>query len=90
MIQNDAHGNPPLGGEHSAINGIFVHPQYGPVQLNVRGPRTSHTASVHILRNLVAPCILGVQLDTTLMAIHHSPLNTVQSMELSYTCCVEL
>ena len=29
-IQNDTHGNPPLSGEHSAVNGIFVHPPYGP------------------------------------------------------------
>ena len=29
--------NPPLGGEPSAINVIFVHPLYGPVQLNGGG-----------------------------------------------------
>ena len=28
-IQNDAHGNPPLGSEHSEVNGIFVYLLYG-------------------------------------------------------------
>ena len=88
--RTNPHGNAPLGSEHSATNGIFVHMLYGPVQLNGSGPCTYHTGSVHILRTLVAPCTLGICLRTTLMAIHHSPLNTLLSREFSYPRCTDL
>ena len=90
MIQNDAHGNPPLGSEDSANNRSFLILLYGLVQLNGGGPCMSHTGSVHILGSLIAPCTLGVRLGTTLMAIHHSPLYTRLSTEFSYTCCTNL
>ena len=87
---NDPHGNEPLGGEHSAVNGIFVHPMYRPVQLNGSGPRTSPTGSVHILGSPVAPCTLGVRLRITLMAMHHTAVNTLLPTEFSYTHCTDL
>ena len=61
-IQNDADGDPPFGVVQSAIDGIFVHPLYGPVQLNDGVPRMSPTGSVYILGSPVAPYSLGVQL----------------------------
>ena len=89
-IQNDAHGNPPLIGENSVVNGIFVHLLYGPVQLNGGGPGLSPAACVHILGSPAVPCSLGVRLGTIFMSIHHSPLNTLKSIEFSYTRCTDL
>ena len=89
-IKNDAHGNPPLFGEYSAVNGIFVHPLYGAVQLNGGGPCTSHTGSVHILGSPVAPCTLGVRLRIPLMAMHHWAVKTLPPTKLLYTRCLEL
>ena len=89
-MQNDPHGNAPLGGEHSAANGTFVHPLCGAVSLHSGGPRTSTKGSVYILGSPVAPYSLGVPLRTTLMAMHHSAVNTLPSTELLYTFCVKL
>ena len=85
--RNDPHSNGPLRGEHSATNGVFVHPLYGPVQLNGGGPSTSNTGSIHILGSLVVPCTLGVRLGITLMAMHLSAVNTLLLTELLYTRC---
>ena len=74
-IQNGAHGNPKLSSEHSAVNGIFVQPLYGPVQVNGGGPCTFHTGSVHILGSFEVPCTLGVRLGMALMAMHHWAVN---------------
>ena len=60
MTQNDHHGNACLGGEHSVVNGTFVHLIYGAVQLHGGGRRTSLTGCVHILGSLAAPCTLRV------------------------------
>ena len=59
-IQNDAHGNTPLGGENSASNGTFVHPLCGAVKFHGGGPRMSPTGYVHVLGITAAPCTLGV------------------------------
>ena len=75
-FHNDPHGNASLEGEHSAAIGIFVHPLYGPVQRNGCGPGSSATGCIHILGNSAVPCSLCVRLGTTLMAMHHSVLNT--------------
>ena len=88
--QNDPHGNAPLGGEHSVANGVFVHPLYGPVQLHGSGPHTSATGRVYILGSPIAPYSLGVQLRTTLIAMHDSAVNILPLTELLYTRCVEL
>ena len=88
-IQHDAHGNPLLGGEHSAMNGIFVYLLYGPVKHLGGGPGMSPTGFVHILGSPVAPCTLGVRFRMMLMVIHHSAVNTVPSTEFSYTCCTD-
>ena len=75
---------------NTAVNGIFVHPLYGPVQLNGGGPYTSHTGSVHILGSLIASCTLGVRLGMTPMAMHLSAVNTLLPRELLHTGCAEL
>ena len=90
MVQNDAHGNPPISGEQSAVNGIFVHPLNRPVQLIGSGTCTSHTGSVHIVVSLIAPCTLSVRLGTTLMAMHLSVVNTLPPTKLLYSRCAEL
>ena len=90
MIQNDAHGNPPHSSVHSAVNGIFVHLLYGPVQLNRSGSGLSPTGSVYILGSPVVPYSLGVPLQTTLMAMQHWAVNTLPPTELLYTRCVKL
>ena len=77
VIQNSA--------VNTAVNGIFVHLLYGPVQHYGGVPGTSPTGNVHILGSPVAPCTLGVRLGMTLMAMHHSAVNTLPSTELSYT-----
>ena len=87
---NDCHGNPSLGGEHSAINATFVHLLYGPVQHHGGGPGTSPTGNVHILGSPVVPCTLRVRFGTTLMAMHHWVVNTLPPTELLYTHCAEL
>ena len=89
-IHNDTHGHPLLGGEHSAVNGIFVDPLYGPVQLNGVVPCTCHTGSVHNLGSVVAPCTLGIRLGMTLMAIHYWAVSTLSPRELLYTRCAGL
>ena len=61
-IQNEAHGNPPFGGEYSAVNGIFVHPLYRPLQLQGGAPRMILTGSVYILGSPVVPYSPGVRL----------------------------
>ena len=91
MIQNEAHGSPTLGGEHTAMNGIFVHLLYAPMQHHGGGPGTSPTGSVYILRRTVAPYYsLGVQLGTTLMSMHHSVVNNLPPLELLFSRFVEL
>ena len=90
MTLNNPHGNALLGDEHSAANGVFVHPLYGPVQLNGDGPCTSHTGSVHILEIDLAHCTIGVRLWTSLMAMHQIEVNTLPPTELLYTRCADL
>ena len=90
MTWNDCHCNPPLSGEHSSINGIFVHQLYGPVQHHGSGPGTPPTYLVHILGSPVAPCTLGIRLGTIIMVMHHSAVNTVPPTEFSYTRCTDL
>ena len=88
-IQNDAHGNPPLGSEYTAVNGIFVHLLYGPVEHHGGGTNTSPTCNVHIIVSPVVPCTLGVWIGMTLKAMHHSALSTLLSTEFSYTRCTD-
>ena len=89
-IEDDAHGNPQLGGEHSAVNGIFVHLLYAPVQHHGGGTRSSAISCVHFLGSPVAPCILGVRFRMTFMVIHHLSVNILPSTEFLYTCCMYL
>ena len=76
---------------HSAANTLppteFL---YSHVQLNGGRPRTSPTGSVRILGSPVAPCSLGVQFRMTIIVIQISAVNTLPSMEFSYTCCTDL
>ena len=90
MTGNDPHGNAPLEDEHSAANGVFVHPLYGPVQLNGGGPVTSPTGCVRILGSPVVPCKLGVRFTMMLMVIHNSAVNTLPSTQFFYTPCTDL
>ena len=89
-IKNDAHSNSPLGIEHSEYNGILVHTLYGPVQLHGGDPRTSPTGCVHNLGSHVALYLLGVRLGKILIAIHHSPLNTLPLTAFSFIRCTDL
>ena len=49
MTQNDPYGNTPLGGEHPAINGPFVHSLCGAEKLHGDEHRTSPTDYAYIL-----------------------------------------
>ena len=89
MDRHDPQGNAPFGVEHSAVNGIFVHPLYRPAHHHGGRPRTSPTGCVHILGSLAVPCTLGVRFRMMLMVTHHSVVNTLKSMEFSYTCCTD-
>ena len=75
-IHNDAHGNQPLGVEHSAINAIYVHPLYGPVQLNGSAP-VRLTQAVYTSSEVSA-----MHLSATVNALPHT--------ELLYICCADL
>ena len=90
MTPNDSDGNSPLAVEHSSVNGIFVHPLYGAVQLHGGATRTSPTGFVHIVGSPAEPCTLGVRLGRTLMAVQDWAVNTLPPMELWYTRCAEL
>ena len=93
MDEHDPHSNVPFGIEHSAVNGIFIHTLYVPLQLHGGSPRTSHTGSLHIIGSPAAHCTLGVWLGTIILVMHHSTVNTLPSTNFRtpavWTCTVK-
>ena len=75
---------------NTAANRIFIHLLCGTVEV-LSGKR--YMSAIHCVHNLgspIAPCTLSVRLRMTLMAMHHSAVNTLPPTEFPYTRCTDL
>ena len=73
----NAHGSSPPDGKHPGVNGIFVHPLYGSVQLQGHGCHMAATVCVHKLGGPLESRALGVRFLATRMAAPHPMENTL-------------